>query len=83
VPPEECADYALCGDPTCESPSCRQSAIDAWFERQEQEAREIVLALLNDGPVACIVDEDGGVCGLGSCPRCGAAPELIDGSEGA
>lgn len=24
--------------------------------------------------VACIVDEDGGVCGLDSCPRCGARP---------
>lgn len=24
--------------------------------------------------VACIVDEDGGVCGLETCPRCGAPP---------
>lgn len=40
------ANYALCGDPTCESPSCRSSALDAWFERQEREARDIVRAYL-------------------------------------
>jgi len=39
-------DIALCGDPTCESPSCRQSAINAWKEREEQEARDIVRTLL-------------------------------------
>lgn len=26
--------------------------------------------------VACEVDEDGGVCGLESCPRCGAPPPV-------
>lgn len=52
------ADIALCGDPTCESPSCRQSAIDAWHERQEQEARDIVRSILGlDGR------KDESVCG--------------------
>jgi hypothetical protein len=35
-------DEPLCGDPTCEGPGCRQSAIDAWYERMEDEAKAIV-----------------------------------------
>ena len=36
------SDEPLCGDPTCEGPGCRQSAIDAWYERQEKAARDLV-----------------------------------------
>lgn len=39
-------DPPICGDPTCEGPGCRQSSIDAWYERQEREARELVRSLL-------------------------------------
>ncbi len=44
----------LCGDPTCESYGCTQEAIDAWFARQQEEARQVVWAWLrvqhNDSP---------------------------------
>lgn len=39
-------DIALCGDETCEGPGCRQSALDAYYEWQEAEARAIVRSLL-------------------------------------
>lgn len=32
----------LCGDETCESPGCRQEAIDAWNERMVYEAKRLV-----------------------------------------
>lgn len=35
-------DIALCGDPTCESPGCRQSAIDAWDAQMQENARIVV-----------------------------------------
>lgn len=37
---------ALCGDPTCESPSCTQEAIDNWNRQQEENARVIVRGAL-------------------------------------
>lgn len=37
----------LCGDPTCQSYSCSQAALDAWHERQERDATEIVTSLLS------------------------------------
>lgn len=37
----------LCGDPTCQSYSCSQEALDAWYERQERAAAEIVQMLLS------------------------------------
>lgn len=36
----------LCGDPTCNSYGCSQEALDAFHERQEEDAREIVRAAL-------------------------------------
>lgn len=39
-------DKPLCGDETCEGPGCRQSALDAYYERQEAEAKAIVRSLL-------------------------------------
>ena len=36
----------MCGDETCESPSCSSDALDAYFQRQEQDARDIVRAAL-------------------------------------
>ncbi len=35
----------LCGDTTCQSYSCTQAAIDAWYEQQEENARQIVQIL--------------------------------------
>lgn len=40
------ADPPLCGDPTCEGPGCRQSAIDAWHQRQQDDARRLVRSVL-------------------------------------
>jgi hypothetical protein len=39
-------DPPLCGDPTCEGPGCRQSALDAYYDRQEADARAFVRAAL-------------------------------------
>ena len=36
----------LCGDATCESPMCRQSAIDAYYAAQDQATREALVALV-------------------------------------
>ena len=44
------APLALCGDPTCESYGCTQEAIDAWHQRQEDDARAIVRSLLGMEP---------------------------------
>jgi hypothetical protein len=35
-------DGQMCGDPTCESPSCSVAALDAWQAEQDRVAREIV-----------------------------------------
>lgn len=35
-------DPPLCGDPTCQGPGCRQSSIDAWDRRMEEEAKAIL-----------------------------------------
>jgi hypothetical protein len=37
----------LCGDPTCQAYSCSQAARDAWHERQDRDAAEIVRMLLS------------------------------------
>lgn len=39
-------DIALCGDETCESPSCKQSAVDAYYARADEAARVYVRTLL-------------------------------------
>jgi len=36
----------LCGDPTCEGPGCRQSSIDAWNQRQWDDAGRLVAGAL-------------------------------------
>lgn len=36
----------LCGDSTCDSYGCSQQALDAWHQRQQDEARFIVRSLL-------------------------------------
>lgn len=41
-----CTHPPLCGDPTCEGPGCRQSSIDAWHQRQWDEAGELVAGSL-------------------------------------
>lgn len=36
----------LCGDATCEEPGCTQEAIDAWHQRQWDDAGEFVYGML-------------------------------------
>ncbi len=40
------APQSLCGDATCQSYGCTQAAIDAWYQQQEETARQIVRLLL-------------------------------------
>jgi hypothetical protein len=38
----------LCGDPTCTGYGCTSEALDAWEERQQQAARDVVRSFLSD-----------------------------------
>ena len=38
----------LCGDPTCNSYGCSKEALNAWYDRQNAEARAVVLQLLTE-----------------------------------
>jgi hypothetical protein len=76
----DAAGAPLCGDPTCEGPGCRQSAIDDWEGRMQRYARDIVGSAIGRAVVRCPSCDTERWHGLGPCSTCGA-PGTADDTE--